>query len=194
MKKKFKKVIAVVLTMAMAMSVSVPVFATEDSSDIANVMEETNIELIIPYKTYDEFASELKVLEVVETLPEGEAYCSNVMEFYEAIYGQNDGIMTIAEELRAEKKLGDLNAIFYATIEGSRFLSLDHVSSNISALYIGAEWEQEHYTHTFTDSYHVVSGDIYGSFSQYVATPLGFVRLGTNSFKVPYEISTSIFE
>lgn len=33
MKKKFKKVIAVVLTMAMAMSVSVPVFATEEKVD-----------------------------------------------------------------------------------------------------------------------------------------------------------------
>lgn len=203
MKKWFKKTVAVVLMATMAMTVGMPAFAAEEnfekqmnfSSD--NVAEATvntlegNFDIIIPYKTYDEFVQELTI-EKVDSIPEGATYCSSIREFYDKLY--NSGANTFSIDKEADKKLGDLNATFYATIStDNKFISLDNISSDISPLYLGAEWTQEKYTHTFTDSNHVVSGNIYGSISDHILTPLGFIKVGTNSYRVPFEVSTNEF-
>ena len=39
----------------------------------------------------------------------------------------------------------------------------------------------------------VVSGNIYGSISDHILTPLGFIKVGTNSYRVPFEVSTNEF-
>lgn len=89
--------------------------------------------------------------------------------------------------------MGDLNATFYATIDNSMFVSLNSITSSISPLMIGIEWDQENYTAKFTDRNHVVTGDIYGTLSTNLLTPVGFIKIGDRSFKVPYELSTASF-
>ena len=192
MKKGLRRLAAIVLTAAMALSIGAPAFAAEDQGPAGNEMKAINLEFTIPYKTYDEFIQDLEVIEVVETLPEGTPYCNSVREFYEQLYGVESSATTYANMV-AEKQLGDLNAVFYATITNNRFVSLNHISSSISPIYLGAEWTQESFTHQFTDLNHVASGDIYGHISNHILTPLGFIKVGTDRYKVPFEISTNEF-
>ena len=189
----------------MVFSMGMPAFAEESfvngitnntvpiEENISNETQQMDLELVIPYQTYEEFIDSLKIVEVVDSLPEGTSYCTSFREFYDKLYGSSNATSSFSTNSTANKKLGDLNAVFYATISGSKFISLNNISSSISPLYLGANWTQESYTHRFTDQNHVVSGDIYGHIDEHILTPVGFIRVDTESYRVPFELSTNEF-
>ena len=183
---KKQNVLSLVLAFCLCFMVAMPAWAAEETEILLN----DELELVIPYQTYDEFVAGL-TFEEVGSIPDGATYCTSIQEFYEKIYGSD--VMTLAADIVANKKLGDLNATFYARIDGSIFVSLDHISSDVSPALLGAEWTQEKYTHSFTDRNHVVTGNIYGRLTNYLLTPVGFIKVGTNSYRVPYELSTAAF-
>jgi len=187
-----KKFLVMILSLVMVFAMTSNCFANDVDIEPSEteVLLEDELELVIPYQTYDEFVAGL-TFEEVDGIPEGAAYCTSVKEFYDKIYAPD--VMPLVSDKVAERSLGDLNATFYATIDGSLFVRLNNISSDISPLLLGIEWEQERYTHEFTDRNHVVKGDIYGRLRHYLVTPVGFVKVGTDSFKVPYELSTSAF-
>ena len=169
---KKHNVLSLVLAFCLCFMVAMPAWAAEETEILLN----DELEL-----TFEEVGS----------IPDGATYCTSIQEFYEKIYGSD--VMTLAADKVANKKLGDLNATFYARIDGSIFVSLDHISSDVSPALLGAEWTQEKYTHSFTDRNHVVTGNIYGRLTNYLLTPVGFIKVGTNSYRVPYELSTAAF-
>ena len=187
-----KKLLVLMLCFVMLFAMSSNCFATEidNASSETEILLEDTLELIIPYLSYDEFIDSL-TFEEVDTISDGTEYCTSIREFYDKIYGSVS--ITRSGQQVAEVSLGDLNATFYATISNNMFISLDHISSDISPAVIGAEWTQENYTHKFTDRNHVVSGNIYGRVIGNILTPVGFIKVSTNSYRVPYEISTNSF-
>lgn len=187
-----RKFLVLMLSFVMVFAMTTSCFAVYMNIDSAEteIVLEDDFELVIPYKTYDEFVAEL-TFEEIDSIPEGSEHYTSIREFYDKIYGSVS--ITRSGQQVAEVSLGDLNATFYATISNNMFISLDHISSDISPAVIGAEWTQENYTHKFTDRNHVVSGNIYGRVIGNILTPVGFIKVSTNSYRVPYEISTNSF-
>ena len=158
----------------------------------SNINIEENLVLQIPFQTYEEFVKNL-TFEKVDKLPDGAVYSNSLRDFYNELYGL-DVPSLLASNKQANKRLGDLRATFYAEISNdNKILSLNNISSSIPSWLLGAEWVQENYTYNFSDRNHVVSGNIYGRINKHILTPAGFIRVGTDSYRVPYSVSSSEF-
>ena len=167
MRKKFRKITAIVLTVAMAFSVTTPVFADSQPEAINGEWR------VISWDEIPEGVMPVKV----DSLSEADAMVSavrgNIMNMENASLEENNiSLFSIADSQKKNNGGPMIGTGFWVQIvynyTGNQFEEITSITSGLSGITMYLSWEQTNDWHNFTNNNSTVETHVAGDLTSYI--------------------------